>query len=535
MLQVKTTSGPVLGFCDTFPLSDHSHSDEIEGGADGGLAPVDKWLAVPYARAARWKRPVAPSSWEAPLRTCEFGSKFPQTPPSAVKRILGDLGPAAFPRKWIEQSEDSHSLNIYSPPGAFQGTELLPVMVYVPGGGLMFGSADQWYYDATEWVRRNEREGRKAIIVVINYRTNVFGFLAHPDLVVAGEDCGNYGLYDAVAAFEWVKSNITAFGGDPSNITAFGESAGSQIVSFLLATGKPLFRRVILQSGFPSSIPMSSIVDAYPSYDKVVAKFAPDAKTPQERLAALRDVPAADLLQAHMDNSPTIESVHAVLEGPGGLWTQHPVLALTEGKWGEHVEEVIVGTVENEGSLFALVAMLAIQEKLSSLPSFLRPTLNLTSPKSFYLASLLGNKLFIMPSWLTAQSLSSTLHHTTEKPCRVYVFRLRALVPNYSAKGAYDLGIVHTCDIPLVFNSKGMWEEGSSEEKVSQAIGARWVDFAASGVPDPAWTPFTSEKPTWLVFEEDGKVVNEDLTYWNRLARGFWSRSLQRAAASVQI
>jgi para-nitrobenzyl esterase len=144
-----------------------------------------------------------------------------------------------------EANEDCLYLNVWAPETSSAGP--LPVMVWIHGGGFVAGSASEPRQDG-------ERLAEKGVVVVgINYRLGVFGFLAHPELTRESEHdaSGNYGLLDQVAALKWVRQNIAAFGGDPDNVTIFGESAGSFSVSALMAsplTGG-LFHRAIGESG----------------------------------------------------------------------------------------------------------------------------------------------------------------------------------------------------------------------------------------------------------------------------------------------
>ncbi|KAI5476522.1 carboxylesterase type B [Pseudohyphozyma bogoriensis] len=258
-LEVATASGPILGFADTFPLRDRSSAEEVHSGADGGRDAVWKWLGVPYAQAKRWERPSPPDPWKEPLKAWEFGTQFPQKE-NAIEKMWAEAE-GWIKRDWIGQSEDSHFVNVFAPEGVKEGDDL-PVLVWVYGGSFSIGSSERFYYDPTEWIRRSVADGQKFIVVTGNYRTNIFGFFSTPDL--AAEDpeglCGNYGAYDVVAMFEWVQTNIHAFGGSPTNVTAFGESAGGLLISTLLCSRNRLFRRAIIQSGAPgTSLPTSSL------------------------------------------------------------------------------------------------------------------------------------------------------------------------------------------------------------------------------------------------------------------------------------
>ena len=140
-------------------------------------------------------------------------------------------------------SEDCLYLNVWAPAGAAK----LPVMVWIYGGGFQAGSASEPRQDGSTLATKG------VVVVSMNYRLGVFGFLAHPDLTkeASSHASGNYGLLDQIAALQWVKKNIAAFGGDPDNVTIFGESAGSFSVSALMASPltKGLFQKAIGESG----------------------------------------------------------------------------------------------------------------------------------------------------------------------------------------------------------------------------------------------------------------------------------------------
>jgi len=147
-------------------------------------------------------------------------------------------------------SEDCLSLNIWTPRvGHGTGQPGWPVMVWINGGGFKGGSASNNFNDGTKLMRHG------VVVVTINYRLGVLGFLAHPDLARETSDgaTGNYGLMDQVAALRWVHGNIAAFGGDPANVTAFGESAGGIAISWLITSKahrvfsiEPYFKAVTL-------------------------------------------------------------------------------------------------------------------------------------------------------------------------------------------------------------------------------------------------------------------------------------------------
>ena len=186
-----------------------------------------------------------------------------------------------------EESEDCLTLNVWTPaPG--DGARR-PVMVWIHGGAWVIGSGSERTYDASHLVRRGD-----VVVVTINYRLGPFGFLRTRELGGGLDATGNEAMLDQVAALEWVRDEIAAFGGDPGNVTVFGESAGSVNIACLLTMprARGLFHRAILQSGSLNlTRPPSMALDAA---RQVLAELG---ITP-EHSHRLRDVPAKDLMAA---------------------------------------------------------------------------------------------------------------------------------------------------------------------------------------------------------------------------------------------
>ena len=207
----------------------------LEGLEEDG---VKKFLGVPFAQPPvgelRWKEPQSVEPWEGIREAKAFGDD-PMQP-----NIFGDMNFRGSGR-----SEDCLYLNIWTT--AKTTADALPVLIYFNGGGLMAGSGSEPRYDGSSIAK----EG--VIGVTANYREGIFGFFAHPDLTAASDykGSGNYGFLDQVAAINWVKENIAAFGGNPDRITIVGESAGSFSVSLLMCSplSKNLIAGAMLSSG----------------------------------------------------------------------------------------------------------------------------------------------------------------------------------------------------------------------------------------------------------------------------------------------
>lgn len=199
---------------------------------------VDEFLGIPYSAPPvgplRWKPPQPPAAWTGVRAADHFGPRCMQRP------LFGDM---VFRSDGM--SEDCLYLNVWVPAGS-EGKKL-PILVYFYGGGFVGGDGSEYRYDGASLARRG------IVAVTVNYRLDVFGFLALPALAEESPHhaTGNYGLLDQVAALHWVHRNIAAFGGDPDEVTIGGESAGSMSVSALMASplSKGLIRRAIGESG----------------------------------------------------------------------------------------------------------------------------------------------------------------------------------------------------------------------------------------------------------------------------------------------
>jgi len=214
---------------DAFPVQVKIENGIIEGNYDTRNG-IQTYFGVPYAKPPvgdlRWKAPQPLENWEGIKSTKTFGPRPMQT------LVFGDMKSRSN-----GVSEDCLYLNVWTP--AKRNTKNLPVLVYFFGGGFVAGDASEYRYDG-------ERMAKEGIVTVtVNYRLNIFGFLAHPELSAEApyKASGNYGLLDQYAALVWVQKNIAAFGGDPKKVTIAGESAGSISVSYQMAS--PLSKNLI--------------------------------------------------------------------------------------------------------------------------------------------------------------------------------------------------------------------------------------------------------------------------------------------------
>ncbi|MFN4023840.1 MAG: carboxylesterase/lipase family protein, partial [Hyphomonas sp.] len=213
----------------------------ISGEAASG---VHIFRGIPYAEAPvgerRWKPPVPAAPFEATFAAETFG-------PACIQPRPREGSIYANPPEAI--SEDCLTLNIWAPAEV----QNAPVFVWIHGGALTAGYASESMYDGTRLAEAG------VVVVSINYRLGVMGYLAHPELSAESPDgiSGNYGLLDQIEALRWVQRNVTAFGGDADNVTIAGESAGALSVMYLMAApaARGLFHKAIAQSAYLISTP----------------------------------------------------------------------------------------------------------------------------------------------------------------------------------------------------------------------------------------------------------------------------------------
>lgn len=269
-----------------FPVQAITTHGIIEGNYDTH-AGMQSYLGVPFAKPPignfRWKAPQPLDGWEGIRETKSFAARPMQT------LVFGDMRSRS-----AGVSEDCLYLNIWTP--AKRNTKELPVLVYFFGGGFVAGDASEYRYDGESMAKQG------IVTVTVNYRLNVFGFLAHPELSAEApyQASGNYGLLDQQAALQWVQDNIAAFGGDPNKVTIAGESAGSISVSYQMASplSKGLIAGAIGESGagIHPTLPPVSLKEA----EQIGLDFAKKAGYPT--VAELRQLSTREIYEIYNES-----------------------------------------------------------------------------------------------------------------------------------------------------------------------------------------------------------------------------------------
>jgi para-nitrobenzyl esterase len=417
-------------------------------------------------------------------------------------------------------SEDCLFLNVYTPaPGEPDAHDeeraRRPVMVWIHGGSWMTGSGD--IYDGASFCTRGD-----AVVVTINYRLGVLGWLPLDAVDPSFAGAGNNGLRDQVLALQWVRDNIASLGGDPDNVTIFGESAGGGSVCALLATpsAEGLFRRAIAQSPPPA---FREAVDAERFCREVVAAVSPDA-TPDALLDTLLAAPVDDILRAQIDVMANVTAA-AVKDGDVDLDVAgigpHPVVdgVVVTRTVADAVRDsavpLIIGTNLDEGTLFTGLMPLWFSDEdvANRLPDFaadpkavvraLRATLPAGRP---LIVDAFADAIFRIPSLRVADAQTEG----GRAPVWVYWFTW----PTPIMGGL--LGSTHALEIAFVLNQTEKWAAfvgATAPLELAHAMHDAWIAFARTGDPNhaglPAWPAYdTARRPT-MEFGESVRVVDD--------------------------
>ncbi len=466
---VKTRSGLVAGTTET----------------DG----LRVFLGIPFAAPPvgdlRWRAPQPAPSWDGVRKATAFGSRCMQG------RIFDDM---VFRD---QTSEDCLYLNVWTP--AQSENARLPVMVWIYGGGFQAGSTSEPRQDGA-------RLARKGVVVVsMNYRLGVFGFLAHPALTAESAEhaSGNYGLMDQLAALRWVRDNVAAFGGDPENVTIFGESAGSFSVSALVASplARGLVTRAIGESGAYAGR-HSLEAETREASEKHGAAFA--ASLGAESLAASRAKSAEQVLQAVLKTqpwfAPTIDG-NVLPEDPNVVYAagrQLPIPLLA----GWNADEVRSGVVLGKDKPTAKTFPEQLQKRFGPAAEALLKVYPAGSDAEAVesAAALAGDTFLGYATWKWIE-----LQRRTGAPVYRYSFdRKIPVAPDTKVNGvpatAADVGARHAGEIEYVFGAldsspKVPWEP--ADRRLSELMMSYWTNFARSGDPNgrdlPAWPRHTGE------------------------------------------
>jgi para-nitrobenzyl esterase len=446
-------------------------SGQVRGMVGDG---VQSFLGIPYAAppigALRWRAPQPPAPWTGVRDVVSPGSRCPQS---------GQAG-----------TEDCLYLNVRTP---FPVRSHLPVMVWIHGGGLVTGAGSD--YDAGPLVRKGQ-----VIVVTINYRLGVFGFLDLPALAAEAPDHsgGMYWLQDQQAALRWVQTNIAAFGGDPANVTIFGQSAGGQSICYSLASplSVGLFQRAIIESG-----PCAQQTQPAATAQALGERFARQVgcANPATVLDCVRTVPIPRLLNTTSGGPSVLEPWTPNVDGAELKVSE--AIAISSGAFNR--VPTIDGTTHDEFRLFvwqyadsvgkpvtaggyaaALRAEFGgqAQQVLDQYP------LSAYASPSLALSTVGTDALLSCPAFIVDRALTASV------PTYAFEFSDPNLtVPVHDP--VMSMGAPHGAELPFLFAAPQA-TLSPAQRALSDRMIAYWTSFAATGVPEApgaaAWPRYTA-------------------------------------------
>ncbi len=453
-------------------------------GAPSSVAGVQVYKGIPFAAPPvgdlRWRSPQPPAKWEGVRKADKFSD-------SCVQNLARSRNP--WTAEFMVQnqaSEDCLCLNVWT--AAKTESERRPVFVWIHGGAFAEGSGEVAVYDGAELAKKG------LIVVTINYRLGVFGFLTHPELTKESSRnaSGNYGLLDAVAALQWVQKNIAAFGGDPQRVTIAGQSAGASAVHGLTVSplAKGLFHRAIAESGSGTGRRYRKLADA----EKDGVKFAESKSAPSIR--ELRAMAAEDLTGGGMRFGPVVDGWFLPAEAAaifaGGKQNDVPILT------GLTADEGSASTTY--GKLEADEFKKQVQERFGDLADeFMKlyPSDNDVQSGQSQKQSAREQGMISMRLWAAERS------RTSKAKAWTYYFSRATPWPEHPQYGAF-----HTSEVPYVFGNFRLldrpWEP--IDRQLSATMMSYWVNFATTGDPNgkglPHWPDFDTKDHVTLELGE---------------------------------
>ena len=461
----------------------------IVSGKKSNTSDIFSFKGIPFASPPvgelRWKAPIAPTPWQGVKITDEFAASPMQASPEPFMVYTAEF---LIPKEPI--SEDCLYLNVWT--GAVSATEKRPVLVWIYGGGFMSGGTACPIYDG-------EALAKKGVIVVsIAYRVGPFGFFAHPDLSKESPNkaSGNYGILDQVAALQWVRNNIVAFGGDPGNVTIAGQSAGSFSVNALCATplAKGLFHKAIAESGSNiidnPVIPATSLATA--EADGV--KFGEKLNAPT--LKDLRNLPAAELVKAASGTGRIITDGYVLPEPipvlfKNGRFADVPLLT------GWNADEAFVFQYKNKQEYQEM----AMKNYGNEATTFLKYYPGNTDEEArASQVALSRDQIFGLSNYKWAAIQSG------RGKSKVFVYYFTRKPP---ATGDFvKWGAFHTAEVPYVFNNLAFFNRNfePADHMLAGIMSDYWVNFMKKGDPNgnglPKWPSFNAVKAEVMILSE---------------------------------